>query len=124
GEMMWRTVSLPLAGKTIVIDPGHGGTDGGAVGGGATAKDISLDVAKWTRDYLQQACAIVYLTREEDVDLAGRDTSGYSKRKSEDIRIRLKFIHEREADFFMTIHLNAFPSSRWSGAQTFYYSSF
>ncbi len=32
GEYMWRTVPLPLAGKTIVIDPGHGGPDGGAVG--------------------------------------------------------------------------------------------
>lgn len=125
GEFMWRTVPLPLAGKTIVIDPGHGGPDGGAVGSDNTMeKEIALSVAKKTRDYLQQAGAIVYLTREADIDLAGYDTGGYAKRKSEDIRNRLIFIHEKKPDFFMTIHLNALPSSRWSGAQTFYYPSF
>lgn len=125
GELMWRTVPLPLAGKTIVIDPGHGGPDGGAVGkDNTTEKEIALTVAKKTRDYLQQAGAIVYLTREEDKDLASKDTRGLSRRKSEDIRNRLKFIHDKEADFFITIHLNALPSSRWSGAQTFYYPSF
>src|SRR5690625_4938014 len=103
GEFMWRTVPLPLAGTTIVIDPGHGGPDGGAVGSDDTIeKEITLEVAKKTRDYLQQAGAVVYLTREEDKDLAGYDNvSGYSKRKSEDIRNRLKFIHDKEADFFV-----------------------
>jgi|SRR5690625_203176 len=122
GQHMWRTIPMPLAGKTIVIDPGHGGPDGGAVGkDGTLEKDIALNVAKNTRDYLQQAGALVYLTREEDEDLADKDTRGYSRRKSEDIRNRLKFIHEKEADFFITIHLNSLPSSRWSGAQTFFY---
>src|SRR5699024_4838075 len=51
------------------------------------------------------------------------DIRGYSKRKSADIRKRLEFIHEKEADLFITIHLNALPDSRWSGAQTFYYDS-
>ncbi|MEI3607920.1 N-acetylmuramoyl-L-alanine amidase CwlD [Pseudogracilibacillus sp. SE30717A] len=123
GELMWRTVPLPLAGKIIVIDPGHGGPDGGAVGKDNTnEKEIALNVAKQTRDYLQQAGALVYLTREEDKDLAGEDFKG--RRKSEDIRNRLKFIHEQEPDFFITIHLNSLPSGRWSGAQTFYYPSF
>jgi|SRR5699024_1376743 len=123
GELMWRTLPLPLAGKTIVIDPGHGGPDGGAVGKDKTSeKEIALDVAKQTRDYLQQAGALVYLTREEDTDLAGDDVKG--SRKSADIRNRLRFIHEKEPDFFISIHLNALPSSRWSGAQTFYYPSF
>ncbi|MEI3613229.1 N-acetylmuramoyl-L-alanine amidase CwlD [Pseudogracilibacillus sp. SO30301A] len=123
GELMWRTVPLPLAGKTIVIDPGHGGFDGGAVGKDKTSEsEIALQVAKYTRDYLQQAGALVYLTREEDKDLAGENFEG--RRKSADIRNRLKFIHEKEPDFFITIHLNALPSKQWSGAQTFYYPSF
>ncbi len=123
GELMWRTVPLPLAGKTIVIDPGHGGFDGGAVGKDKTSEsEIALQVSKYTRDYLQQAGAVVYLTREEDIDLAGENFEG--RRKSADIRNRLKFIHEKEPDFFLTIHLNALPSKRWSGAQTFYYPSF
>ncbi|MUV38126.1 N-acetylmuramoyl-L-alanine amidase [Lentibacillus sp. JNUCC-1] len=119
---VFRTWSLPLTGQTIVIDPGHGGPDGGAVGkGDVQEKDIALNVAKKLRDYLQQAGAIVYLTRETDTDLAAGDTKGLSKRKSEDIRKRLAFIEEKDADFFLTIHLNAIPSPKWSGAQTFYH---
>lgn len=121
-NMMWGTWSLPLTGKTIVIDPGHGGPDGGAKGkDGTEEKGITLAVSEKLRDYLQQAGALVYLTREEDKDLAAEGTKGLSRRKSEDIRNRLQFIHDQEADFFITIHLNAIPSSRWRGAQTFYY---
>ncbi|MGX4667858.1 N-acetylmuramoyl-L-alanine amidase CwlD [Cerasibacillus sp. JNUCC 74] len=113
--------SLPLSGKTIVIDPGHGGPDGGAVGKDNTQeKDISLKVSKMLQKYLQQVGALVYLTRETDKDLASSETKGFSKRKSEDIRNRLAFIHEKEADFFITLHLNALPSPKWRGAQTFY----
>ncbi|MEW9676527.1 N-acetylmuramoyl-L-alanine amidase CwlD [Lentibacillus sp. L22] len=124
-ENTWKTWSLPLAGKTIVIDPGHGGPDGGAEGKDNTQeKDITLNVAKKVRNYLQQSGALVYLTREEDIDLADKGTSGLSRRKSEDIRKRVAFIQEKHADFFVSIHLNAIPSSRWHGAQTFYYPKF
>ncbi|MBY7141820.1 N-acetylmuramoyl-L-alanine amidase CwlD [Virgibacillus sp. NKC19-3] len=116
--------SLPLSGKTIVLDPGHGGVDGGAGQEGALEKDIALTITKKLQHYLQQTGAIVYLTREEDVDLAEEDTQGYSRRKTEDIRNRLQFIHDHEADFFVTLHLNALPSSEWRGAQTFYYPEF
>ncbi|RDW18627.1 N-acetylmuramoyl-L-alanine amidase CwlD [Oceanobacillus chungangensis] len=116
--------SMPLSGKVIVLDPGHGGPDGGAVGSDGTQEDdIALKVSKNLQNYLQQSGAIVYLTREEDKDLAAEGTSGLSRRKSEDIRNRLQFIHSHEADFFLTIHLNALPSKRWRGAQTFYYPS-
>lgn len=119
--LMWMSTSLPLTGKVIVIDPGHGGPDGGAEGRDKTSeKEIALIVAKKLRDYLQQAGALVYLTREEDKDLASDQTRGLSARKSEDIRNRLAFIHEKEADLFVTIHLNALPSTKWRGAQTFY----
>lgn len=121
----WKAMPQPLAGQTIVLDPGHGGPDGGAKGSNNTdEKDITLKVAKLTKDYLQEAGAVVYLTREEDKDLADEETKGFSRRKSEDIRKRMEFIHEQEANFFITIHLNAIPDTQWSGAQTFYYPSF
>lgn len=124
-DSTWDTWSFPLSGKTIVIDPGHGGVDGGAVGKDNTLeKDIALAVAKKTREYLQQAGALVYLTREDDKDLAEEGTKGLSRRKAEDIRNRLAFIHDKDADFFITLHLNALASTRWSGAQTFYYPRF
>ncbi|WP_373894721.1 N-acetylmuramoyl-L-alanine amidase CwlD [Virgibacillus natechei] len=116
--------SLPLSGMTIVLDPGHGGVDGGAGTEEALEKDIALSITKNLQHYLQQTGAVVYLTREEDVDLAAEDTQGYSRRKSEDIRNRLQFIHDHEADFFLTLHLNALASGKWRGAQTFYYPEF
>lgn len=123
GEETWNSLPQPLAGKVIVIDPGHGGPDGGASGkNDASEKEIALQVAKQTRDYLQQAGALVYLTRETDTDLAG-ETSGYSNRKSVDIRKRLAFIDEKNPDLFISVHLNAIPQRQWAGAQTFYYPS-
>ncbi|PGT81222.1 MULTISPECIES: N-acetylmuramoyl-L-alanine amidase CwlD [Bacillaceae] len=112
--------NLPLTGKVIYIDPGHGGPDGGAVGSDTLEKDISLSISLIIRDYLQEQGALVLLTREEDVDLADEDTSGYSRRKAEDLKKRVKIINESEADLFLSIHLNAIPSAKWSGAQTFY----
>lgn len=124
-ETTWKSWSLPLSGQTIVIDPGHGGPDGGAIGTDQTKeKGVTLDVSKKLRDYLQQAGALVYLTRETDIDLAADDTQGLSARKSEDIRNRLDFIHRKEADFFLSIHLNAIPSTQWYGAQSFYYPKY
>lgn len=121
----YKAIPQPLAGQTVVLDPGHGGVDGGAKGkNNLHEKEITLQVAKRLRDYLEQAGAIVYLTREDDRDLANKETKGLSVRKSEDIRNRLSFIEEKEADLFLTLHLNAIPNPRWSGAQTFYYPSF
>ncbi|CQR48478.1 Germination-specific N-acetylmuramoyl-L-alanine amidase precursor [Paraliobacillus sp. PM-2] len=119
----WDSWSLPLAGQVIVLDPGHGGVDGGAEGSDDTKeKEIALAVTKKLRDYLQQSGALVYMTRESDQDLA-EDTKGLSNRKTQDLKQRVAFIKEKDPDFFVSVHLNAVPSSRWSGAQTFYYPS-
>lgn len=114
--------SLPLTGKTIVLDPGHGGPDGGAVGSdGTLEKDIALQVSQVLRNYLQEAGADVYLTRSEDKDLASTETKGLSRRKAEDIRNRLQLIKEKDPDVFISIHLNALSATQWRGAQSFYF---
>ncbi|GEL78788.1 N-acetylmuramoyl-L-alanine amidase CwlD [Tenuibacillus multivorans] len=114
-------VTMPLAGKVIVLDPGHGGVDGGADYSDIKEKSITLDTAKFLRDYLQQAGAVVYLTRETDKDLAPKDMKGYSKRKAYDIRRRVDFIQEKVADILVSIHLNSLHDKRWRGGQAFYY---
>ena len=116
--------SLPLSGKVIVLDPGHGGPDGGASSGDVLEKDIALQVSEKLVDYLQEQGALVQMTRTDDIDLASENTRGYSRRKSEDLRKRVELINESEADLFISIHLNAIPSPKWSGAQTFYYGSY
>ncbi|TDQ34747.1 N-acetylmuramoyl-L-alanine amidase CwlD [Aureibacillus halotolerans] len=113
---------LPLSGKVILIDPGHGGPDGGAVNRDATIieKDIALQMSFKIRDYLQEAGALVLMTRHEDKDLA-EDVRGYSKRKTADLKKRLSIIHQSEADLLLSVHMNAIPSAKWNGAQTFYF---
>ena len=118
-EDSWKTWNLPLAGKVIILDPGHGGPDGGAAIKGVMEKDIALSISKKLRDYLQEQGALVILTREEDVDLAG-DVSGYRARKRADLKKRVELVNDTQADMFLSIHLNAFPSTKYRGAQTFY----
>lgn len=112
--------NLPLTGKVIYLDPGHGGPDGGAGDDEALEKDIALEVALKLRDYLQQQGALVLMTRETDTDLADPEIRGYSRRKTDDLKKRLELINESEADLFLSVHLNSIPSPRWSGAQTFF----
>jgi len=118
----WTHWTLPLSGKVIAIDAGHGGVDGGAESStGIVEKDITLRIALQVRDYLQQAGALVVMTREDDYDLASPGTKGFSRRKTEDLINRAKLVTNQQADLFITIHLNSVPSSKWRGAQTFYY---
>lgn len=122
----WSTWSLPLAGTVIALDAGHGGMDGGAVSkdGEVLEKEVTLAITMYLRDFLQQAGAFVVMTREEDKDLASPEAHRMGKRKSEDTRNRVKLINEHTPDFAISVHLNAIPSSRWSGAQTFYFPAF
>jgi len=55
-----------LKGKIVIIDPGHGGTDPGAVHGGVKEKDMALDIGLKLRKMLQKAGATVFMTREDD----------------------------------------------------------
>lgn len=120
----WESWNLPLTGMVIYVDPGHGGVDPGAGNKGGFEKDISLSVSLKVRDYLQQQGAIVLMTRETDIDLADAGLKGYSRRKVQDLKRRLDKLNESDADLFVTMHLNAIPSSRWRGAQTFYSTKF
>ncbi|MCE5172569.1 N-acetylmuramoyl-L-alanine amidase CwlD [Paenibacillus profundus] len=117
----WTYWTIPLSGKVIAIDAGHGGPDGGAVSRqGVIEKDINLSIALYLRDYLQQAGAVVFMTREGDYDLANGDTKGYARRKAEDLKQRVSFVEEKKADLLISLHMNSIPSQRWNGAQTFY----
>lgn len=117
----WTHWTLPLSGKVIALDAGHGGADGGAVSReGIIEKDLNLAIVLYLRDYLQQAGAIVLLTREGDYDLALPETKGYSRRKTEDLLQRAERVRKQQANLALSIHMNSIPSPRWSGAQTFF----
>ncbi|GAK01103.1 N-acetylmuramoyl-L-alanine amidase [Geomicrobium sp. JCM 19055] len=116
---------MPLSGNVIILDAGHGGVDGGSVAkSGTLEKDVALDISLKLRDYLQASGALVYMTREDDSDLANESTRGFSNRKTEDLKSRLEVINSSNADYYVSLHLNATPSSKWRGAQTFYNRTF
>ena len=113
--------SWALAGRVIVIDPGHGGIDPGAVGyHGAVEKDIVLQVSKRLAAVLAQAGAKTVLTRSDDTDLSSPGSGSLTSKKIEDLSRRVEIANKCKADLYLSIHVNAFPSSVWRGAQTFY----
>ena len=107
---------LKLLGKVIYLDPGHGGTDPGAIYKDIYEKDITLSICKKLKELLEQDGAIVYMTRYDDYDLS---SSTYN-RKKKDLNNRAKVINESMADMYISIHLNSIDSKTWRGAQVFY----
>ncbi|XMB86297.1 N-acetylmuramoyl-L-alanine amidase [Mycoplasmatota bacterium WC44] len=105
---------------SIYIDPGHGGRDGGASGSDGTKEDeIALEVSLLLREYFEGIGITVYMTRDGDYDLATQNRN----RKREDIQKRVNLVNTSDVDMYLSIHLNAIGSSKWRGAQTFYYGS-
>lgn len=122
-RMVFAPHFSPLAGRIIVIDPGHGGTDQGAIGAGGTVEsELNLQVAKRLRDQLWQVGAFAVLTREteegeEDPPLV---TKPWLQKVGEDLGQRTYIAEACHADLFISIHGNSFPSKAEYGAQTFY----
>jgi len=100
--------------KVIVIDAGHGGWDPGKLGINDTIEaDINLAIAEDLQVLLDSAGATVFLTRAGDNALG--DT------KNTDLAARANMPCNMQAHIFISIHQNAFHTSKVSGAQTFYY---
>lgn len=108
---------FPLLGKTIYLDAGHGGKDPGAIYDNVYEKDINLDIVKKLQFELEKLGAVVLLTRDDDYDLASIDAK---KRKQSDLSKRADLINESKCDMYISVHLNAYSSTKWSGLQIFY----
>lgn len=108
---------LPLLGKIIYVDPGHGGIDPGAIYKNIKEAPINLEISKKLADSLTEKGAIVYLTRYDDYDLSIPNSSNH---KRSDLNQRIKLINESDCSLFLSIHLNADISESWYGAQVFY----
>ena len=97
----------------MVIDPGHGGMDGGCVSvDGTPEKGINLAVAESLRDGLKLLGYDVVCTRESDISIYDKGTEGLGEQKKSDMKLRLAIS--------VSIHQNQFTDSRYSGAQMFY----
>lgn len=112
-----NALNLPLLGKVIYIDPGHGGKDPGAISGNLYESFINLEISFKLQEELEKKGAIVYLTRYGDYDLSSNNAS---LRKRSDLSRRALIINDSNADMYISIHLNADSSSTWKGAQIFF----
>ncbi|MCI8331492.1 MAG: hypothetical protein HFE78_01510 [Clostridiales bacterium] len=104
--------------QIIVIDPGHGGEDGGAVGAdGTLEKELNLAIAENVAHMLKYSGFHVILTREDDIML----TDGKpGKKKQADLRERLRIAEQANENILVSIHMNKFPDQRVHGLQVYY----
>lgn len=104
----------------IVIDPGHGGEDGGAVSdNGVLEKDINLSIANDTSALFYLLGFDILRTRKNDMALdSGEDT--IRKRKVSDMKKRLEIFNSSKENTIISIHQNKFSESKYHGAQIFY----
>ncbi len=114
--------TVPDNGITVIIDPGHGGMDGGAVGYDkkTVEKDINLLIALKLREFLIVGGYNVVMTREDDRLIFDEGINTIKKQKTSDIRNRLKIINEHPEALFISIHQNNFTQAKYNGAQVFY----
>ncbi len=107
--------------KTVVLDAGHGGEDGGCVGiNGQVEKDINLAIVLDLRDMLTLGGFNVVLTRDTDRAIYDSGTEGLRNKKVSDMENRLKIIQSYKDAVFLSIHQNQYTEPQYFGAQIFY----
>lgn len=93
--------------KVIVLDPGHGGSDGGAAANGLKEKDLTLKIATYCKEELEKYANVkIYMTRTGDT---------YPT-----LDERVSYAAGVKADLFVSFHINSFYTSSASGAEVYY----
>lgn len=114
-------MAKPVASHTVIVDAGHGGEDGGAVGiDGTIEKNINLDIALKLEKILKFYGFNVIMTRTEDVMTCDEGLSSMREKKVSDIHNRFKLIEQNPEAIFVSVHQNKFSDSAQHGMQVFY----
>lgn len=115
------TNSTAVTSHVVIIDAGHGKPDEGAVGlYGTTEEAINLKIALKLQLLIEKSGGIVYLTRSDENGIYSTDSNSIKQKKVSDIKNRVAIGNQEDVDIFVSIHLNKYPSSIYSGWQTFY----
>lgn len=114
------TKELPLLGKIIYIDAGHGGRDPGTMYQDIKEKEINLEISKVLEEALLEKGAIVYQIREKDEDLS---SEWDAKKKRGDLYRRIQRIEKGKSDLYLSIHINWYMDPNYGGAEVLYYPS-
>jgi N-acetylmuramoyl-L-alanine amidase len=107
---MPRNAGGTLAGKLIVVDPGHGGPDSGATGSGYREKHLALAISLKLADALRENGANVLLTRADDFFIP--------------VSERPRIANRADADFFIAVHCDSGDSNRSINGSTVYYHAY
>ncbi|MDI3481006.1 MAG: stage sporulation protein [Tepidanaerobacteraceae bacterium] len=107
GSLEKPTISKPLKGKVIVLDPGHGGDSGSTGPMGLSEGYVNLEIAKVLAECLEREGAAVYLTRD--------------KNEFKSLAERVRLSNQIKPDITVSIHQNVFNDDRAGGTETFYY---
>ena len=108
---------LPLQGKLIILDIGHGSKDVGTSYQNIYEKDINLSIGKVLAKELIKSGASVILTREGDYDLSSPNAK---RRKKSDFDNRIKLINKSKGDLYISLHTNYLEDQKYQGPQAFY----
>ena len=105
---------------TIVIDPGHGGIDGGATScTGVLESHLNLEISRRLNDLFHLLGYQTLMIRTTDCSIHTQGETIAAKKVS-DLRQRVKLVNEQENALLISIHQNTFSDSRYSGTQVFY----
>jgi N-acetylmuramoyl-L-alanine amidase len=108
----------------IVLDPGHGGEDGGAVSAnGVRESGLNLEISLRTRDLLRFLGIPVVMTRETDLSIHSPEAVTVSEKKISDLKNRVALVSDTENPILVSIHQNMFAESKYYGTQLFYADS-
>ncbi|MCI8572934.1 MAG: N-acetylmuramoyl-L-alanine amidase [Oscillibacter sp.] len=126
--VLWKGTSLPAfspAGEEpviVIVDPGHGGEDGGAVSAeGVKESQLNLEISLRLNDLLRFAGQRTVMTRMEDVSTCDEGLNTIRQRKVSDLKNRVALVNEQTPAVLLSIHQNSLPSSPAThGAQAFY----
>ncbi|MCC8023073.1 MAG: N-acetylmuramoyl-L-alanine amidase [Clostridiales bacterium] len=105
----------------VVIDPGHGGLDGGTSGSdGTVEKDLNLSIALKLKDYLDFLGIPNVMTRSEDVSIYSEGASTVKAKKTSDLKNRMELVNSYENSILISIHQNHYSEEKYWGTQVFY----
>lgn len=108
--------------QCIVIDPGHGGEDGGTCSpDGIKESAYNLEIGLRLNDLFHLLGYDTVMTRETDISIYTQGNS-IAQRKSSDLKERIRIVNDRENSILLSIHQNHFPDGKYRGAQVFYAS--
>ena len=113
--------SLPIQDRhCIIIDAGHGGTDGGAIScTGVSESKINLEISLRLEDLFHLLGYQTKMIRREDISIHTKGDT-IAQKKVSDLKERVRICNETENGILISIHQNNFTDSRYSGVQLFY----